>query len=224
MSTHHRVTYLFSVFSRTSKPFFFVGTTLRNKNSSCALGVVSYMLLSGSVATFRRIGPSNYTRLGSFSRKSLPATERYATPNQRTILEQWGHDFGCHTCGSRQRQHQHLAVKFVGDHMPPKSVAKRWNDHWLRRRLFLFKRPVQFRFYPQCVSCSNRQGSILSAAMRRRSPISGAANSLIRKGANSRSSAYYFHGWRPRLYHGTGGVLAGKAMLEHRSKGRRGRP
>ena len=53
------------------------------------------------------------------------------------------------------------AVKFVSDHMPPKAVAEQMNERWYRKVLGL---QVPYRFYPQCINCSTKQGSILSQA------------------------------------------------------------
>lgn len=102
--------------------------------------------------------------------------------------------------------------RFVGDHMPPKSVAKHLNDMWVRRVGLLPK--VKFRFYPQCVNCSNAQGSILSKA--------GSTGNLA--GLSSRNMASsmkdagggqiaHFHGFRPRINHLAGGLLAATTVV-----------
>jgi hypothetical protein len=71
----------------------------------------------------------------------------------------------------------------------------------------LIGRKVQFRFYPQCKVCSNRQGSILSAAIQQQK---GRAINLAKAGGG-RSA--HFHGFRPRLNHLAGGVVAGVTVV-----------
>ena len=101
--------------------------------------------------------------------------------------------------------------RFVGDHMPPKSVAKHMNDTWLRRIGLLPK--VKFRFYPQCVSCSNAQGSILSkAGSNLGAGLSSKLRATIMKEAGGGKTAH-FHGFRPRIYHLAGGVLAATTIV-----------
>jgi hypothetical protein len=180
----------------------------------CIVGLIGFQLLGGR---FWAVAPSSYTHLGSFARGSIAATEQYATNTQRQAMERLGRLFGCHTCGSRQlwRSISTRSVNFICDHQPPKAVAYQMNQRWWRRLLLL--RPVAFRFYPQCVACSNRQGGLLAAA----TVELGAAkswNHLLRGGggrlrlpslqaAGSGRNAYV-HGLRPRLHFMTGGMLA----------------
>jgi hypothetical protein len=112
------------------------------------------------------------------------------------------------------------AASFVGDHMPPKSVAQQMEASTLRR-LGILPRKVQFRFYPQCVSCSNVQGSILSKAthaLNAKVAKSGGwrISSLVRvatlKDAGGGSSAF-FHGWRFRINHMAGGAVAATTVV-----------
>lgn len=111
-------------------------------------------------------------------------------------------------------------VKFVGDHMPPKSVAQQINLIWYRKLLNI---PVQFRFYPQCVKCSSKQGSILSKAtqeLRNHQFLSKSSSFLNKRGstipdlsqAGGGTNAHN-HGFRPRMNHLTGGILAGIAVI-----------
>jgi len=171
----------------------------------CLLGCIAFQLLGGR---FWALAPSRWTAPGSFARASLPATERYATAAQRELLQRLGATWGCHTCGSRRllllQPRSSAVVRFVGDHMPPKSVAAQMDRVWYRKWL---GRTTKFRFYPQCVPCSNKQGSLLSAATRRVGKTKHAA-SLAHVGDA------YFHGWRPRVFHLTGGVVAAAAVHE----------
>jgi hypothetical protein len=89
--------------------------------------------------------------------------------------------------------------------MPPKSVANRMDHQW--HRIF-FRRSVAFRFYPQCRLCSGKQGSILSRAV----ATSDNARRMLRLGGGSAQS--HFHGFRLRLNHLTGGVLAGMVTID----------
>jgi hypothetical protein len=74
-------------------------------------------------------------------------------------------------------------------------------------------RKVQFRFYPQCVHCSNTQGSILGKASSRL--MGGALPSFMRAASLQNSGGgklAHFHGSRFRINHLTGGVLAGATV------------
>ena len=192
----------------------------------CLLGLLAFKAMGGR---FWAIAPSSYTHLGSFSRWSIPCTEKYASKAQREMIEKMGRKWGCHTCGSRMLGSKTAgAARFVGDHMPPKSVAEQMNKAWYRRLNIVPK--VQFRFYPQCVNCSNTQGSILSKATNALSSSSSLAsssskspiihlfsksgrNASILKDAGGGSAISHFHGGRFRINHLTGGVLAGTIVL-----------
>ena len=100
--------------------------------------------------------------------------------------------------------------RFVGDHMPPKSVAKHMDDVWLRRIGLLPK--VKFRFYPQCVSCSNEQGSILSKAGSNLNGLPRRLRASSLKEAGGGRTAH-FHGFRPRINHLAGGMLAATTVV-----------
>jgi len=85
---------------------------------------------------------------------------------------------------------------FHGDHIPPVSVAKQINNRWYNRKL---GRTVAQRFYPQCTDCSNKQGGLLSRA------VNAGHRNLHAAGGGSES---HFHGWRMRVGHLTGGLVA----------------
>jgi hypothetical protein len=183
--------------------------------------LVAFKLLGGR---FWAISPSSYTHLGSFARWSIPCTSSYATSNQRKMIEQMGRKWGCHTCGSRSMMvgpgggksflaSSKSSIRFVGDHMPPKSVAEQMNRNWLRRLRVLPK--VQFRFYPQCVTCSNTQGSILSKATHQLKSQRGFSG--IFKGAalydSGGGAMAHFHGLRFRVNHLAGSVVAAGTVV-----------
>ncbi|KAG7341158.1 hypothetical protein IV203_023109 [Nitzschia inconspicua] len=183
----------------------------------CLLGLLTFKLLGGR---FWAISPSSYTHLGSFARWSIPCSDSYATANQRVMIEQMGRRWGCHTCGSRMlmgpvnKSLANKSFRFVGDHMPPKSVAEQMNRNWLRKLKILPK--VQFRFYPQCVTCSNTQGSILSKATHQLKSQVGFAK--IFKGVTLHGSGggtmAHFHGWRFRINHLTGSAIAAATVVQ----------
>ncbi|CAB9526478.1 expressed unknown protein [Seminavis robusta] len=159
----------------------------------CILGLLAFKLLGGR---FWAIAPSSYTNLGSFARRGIPATEKYANVAQKATLQRWGKQWGCHTCGTRMGR-----SKFVGDHMPPKSVAEEWNARWHNRML---GRRVGFRFFPQCEPCSRKQGSLLSKAVQQQQ------GGLAKAGGGRLA---YNHSLRPRWNHLGGGVVAGVTVV-----------
>lgn len=166
----------------------------------CLLGIVSFKAFRGR---FWAISPSSYTHLGSFARASLPATARYANASQRLGVEALGAKYGCHTCGSKARN-VIGSYRFVGDHQPPKSVARQLDHRFLRR---LFNRKVQFRFFPQCQSCSRTQGNLLGKAQRDR--VAGTRVNLRASGGGRES---YNHALHPRWNHLAGGIVGGTAV------------
>lgn len=143
------------------------------------------------------------------------------TASQRVQIERFGRLLGCHTCGSRMifaSTRPKMGVHFVGDHMPPKAVAKQMNDRWFRQ---LFGVKVKYRFYPQCSDCSSVQGSILSSASRLLSqsksslpkwlfPNIGTPN-LGNSGGGKRAC---FHGLRFRPSHLAGGIVAAVTVVD----------
>jgi hypothetical protein len=158
---------------------------------------------------FSSISPSSYTARGSFARVGIPAppSRGYATPSQRARIERLGRVFGCHTCGSRMMfpprdptgggGRKYVLPRFHGDHVPPVSVARQLDGRWYRRWSGL---KVRQMFYPQCRSCSNRQGGLLSRAV-------SAGHRNLRAAGGGRGESH-FHGRRPRIGHMTGGVVA----------------
>ena len=173
----------------------------------CLVGLLTYKIGCGG-ARFMSLSPSSYTARGSFARVSIPASLpsdisgvggsfAYATASQRYRIEKLGRIFGCHTCGSRELLFtKKSSPKFHGDHIPPISVAKQLNDRWYRK---LIGASVSQRFYPQCITCSNKQGGLLSRAV-------NAGHRNLRSVGGGQES--YFHGRRVRLSHTTGGIVA----------------
>ena len=197
-------------------PWFQLNNIPMHEVRVCLLGLLAFKALGGR---FWAISPSSYTHLGSFARWSIPCTENYANSSQRQMIEKMGRKWGCHTCGSRMMgpAASKRITRFVGDHMPPKSVAEQMNQSWMRR-LGLLPR-VNFRFYPQCVNCSNTQGSILSKAthqLKATGFFSGRHSSTVKAATLKEAGGgvmAHFHGWRFRVNHLTGGVLAGTTVM-----------
>mmetsp|Transcript_10276 Transcript_10276/g.14367 ORF Transcript_10276/g.14367 Transcript_10276/m.14367 type:complete len:168 (+) Transcript_10276:834-1337(+) len=107
------------------------------------------------------------------------------------------------------------AAKFHGDHMPPQAVTKQMNNRWFRQ---IIGRKVKQRFYPQCVPCSNKQGSILGKATNDLRKIEAERRGIKKvllggvglpnlADAGGGKMAHY-HGWRFRMSHLAGGVIA----------------
>ena len=158
----------------------------------CVLGLLTYKMVLRS--NFFSISPSSYTHKGSFARVGIPATMNYASPSQRIQIEKLGRRWGCHTCGSRMIFSK-LPTKFHGDHIPPVSVAKQMSQQTWRKFLGL---TVPQKFYPQCVNCSGKQGSLLSKA------VNAGMRNLSRAGGGKDS---HFHS-NFRIGHLTGGAVA----------------
>lgn len=182
----------------------------------CAFGLLAFKGLGGR---FWSIAPSNITNLGSFARTifSIPATEKYASPSQRQMIERLGRTIGCHTCGSRKIFYRgQNGVKFIADHMPPQAVVKQMNARWYRR---LFGIKVKQRFYPQCVTCSNLQGGLLSKATQKLVNEKNANKYFTFRGkvvnlsnAGGGKNAYN-HGFTFRKEHLAGGAVAAATTL-----------
>lgn len=176
------------------------------------MGLVCFKLLGGR---FWAVAPSSVTHLGSYARASIPATANYATAQQRLQIERLGRLWGCHTCGSHRwfsfpRPGGVPGAQFVGDHMPPRSVAQQLETSlWYR----FLRRKVHYRFYPQCIQCSNKQGSLLSKASAALQTRRGSAAARRLAAVGGDRAASYNHGWQPRLAHWSGGILAAIAVV-----------
>jgi len=120
--------------------------------SSCLLDLLAFKSLGGR---FWALVPSSlvhwviHTMVYFFS-------ENYTNASQRTLIERMGRKWDCLTCGSRmffkssKFPTANKVFRFVGDHMPPKSVAKHIKSGYEEGLL----PKIKFRFYQQCVSCS----------------------------------------------------------------------
>lgn len=94
-------------------------------------------------------------------------------------------------------------IAFHGDHMPPKIVADQMNKRLWRRILGI---KTQYRFFPQCVDCSNIQGQVLGKASRRLKDFGRWVQPNLAFAGGGRAA--YYHGFRMRLNHLAGGIVA----------------
>jgi hypothetical protein len=80
---------------------------------------------------------------GPFAGNSIPARgpDRDFTADERAKINEIGAETGCHTCGTRDPGT--LSSNFVCDHQPPNALNILGDAQ---------------RLYPQCLSCSLRQG------------------------------------------------------------------
>ncbi len=105
---------------------------------SAAQGIADFVLLAGDPA---RLLPSHIANVGSFSGPawigSILGRNAPANAIEKYITRFIGLVFGCHTCGAW--------LTSVADHVVPQSMAGTV-AHWL---------------FPQCASCSNRQGGVV---------------------------------------------------------------
>lgn len=134
------------------------------------LGVTAFKIVGGS---FRTVMPSDLSKVGAIAKESIPAAGmQYATDEKRRELIRMFRRDGCHHCGSTKGM-------VIGDHMPPnkhviqkteailtQAVDRLYRNAGFRRMMqSLGMRPlsdVKQRYFPQCVSCSQKQ----SAAVR----------------------------------------------------------
>jgi hypothetical protein len=126
-------------------------------DATAALAGAALHVCFGLGVRFWALSPSSLAAEGAFAwaAASLPAGEGYASTPQREALQRFGRLAGCHSCGTR------FAAQYVGDHVPPLSVASR------RPRLLsaVLGRPA-FRFYPQCRACSAQQAATMNRRAR----------------------------------------------------------
>ena len=101
------------------------------------------------IAEFQRVG----VMPGLFARESIPARgpERDFLVSERLQINEIGSISGCHTCGSISPGS--ISGNYVPDHQYPTAL----NPHGRAQRL-----------YPQCLTCSLRQGGWISTRIPRR--------------------------------------------------------
>ena len=79
----------------------------------------------------------DYFRPGLWAGPSIPATSAQVSKKQSRMIQRLAQQFGCHTCGSK------AVVVFVADHQPVSALNR-------------LNKPQ--RLYPQCPTCSSKQG------------------------------------------------------------------
>lgn len=179
---------------------------------SAVLGSITFKLFRGD---FWRIAPSSYTSPGSFAREAIPANRGYiGGGSKKQNLDRIYDRDGCHTCGSKVKTESELKtgskiktgseVKAgstektapFGDHNPPISMGN------------LMKNP-RYVFLPHCISCSEFQGSRMSAATCAMKEKNWATwRKLWHLKAAGGGEHAYNHGLQFRWYDLTGAVFA----------------
>ncbi|XP_028405126.1 uncharacterized protein LOC114527625 [Dendronephthya gigantea] len=102
--------------------------------------LVIFNLLGGKL---RQVVPSHLFHPGAFARVSVPASGKsYAKSSAKRKIYLLGRRYGCHSCGKRSHK------KFIADHIPPNKLVKFYQSQV---------------FYPQCKTCSQKQGGVLSS-------------------------------------------------------------
>jgi hypothetical protein len=91
--------------------------------------------------------------VGKYAGESIPARSgrRDFTEKERAEINRIGAQTGCHTCGSRDPRTP--SGNFILDHQPPTR---------------LIEQGTLQRLYPQCLSCSARQGGLISQEVQRK--------------------------------------------------------
>jgi hypothetical protein len=100
----------------------------------------------------RAAGETSAVPIGPYARESTPArsAERNFTAEERREVDRIGNQYGCHTCGT----------------IVPGSKLGHWvPDHQIPSRLNRSGEPQHL--YPQCLSCSARQGGQITQQQRR---------------------------------------------------------
>ena len=103
-------------------------------------------------AKARAAGETSAIPIGPYARESIPArsAERNFTAEERREVDRIGNQHGCHTCGT----------------IVPGSTLGHWvPDHQIPSRLNRSGEPQHL--YPQCLSCSARQGGQIAQQQRR---------------------------------------------------------
>lgn len=131
-----------------------------------AIGIVAFRMMGGH---FRRVMPSDLTKVGAIARESIPAAGmQYAGDEKRKELARFFRRDGCHHCGTKRGP-------VIGDHMPPnkhvgdilKSESRRLIGRaskvpvvaeFLEALGISTRQPLQ-RYYPQCRACSQKQAA-----------------------------------------------------------------
>ena len=119
---------------------------------SAASGVIMFRALGGRYSS---MVPSHLHVPGCFARHWIPAYSiEYANVTQKNLIQEIGRKYGCHSCGTKRIK------QYYADHQPPNKLIKASLGP-LGKTVEQNGRHLQ-RFYPQCPSCSLRQGHSLA--------------------------------------------------------------
>jgi RHS repeat-associated protein len=102
-----------------------------------------YVVASGTSVLVHNDGPEDVCSLGNYAEESIPARSKGRDWTKQEIDQNNanGDNFGCHTCGIRTPGTK--LGTWIKDHWPPSE----WIPNGMTQRLF-----------PQCASCSAKQG------------------------------------------------------------------
>jgi hypothetical protein len=94
-------------------------------------------------AKARAAGETSAIPIGPYARESIPARgpERNFSAEERREVDRMGNQHGCHTCGKLTPGSK--LGHWVPDHQTPSALSRPGEAQ---------------RLYPQCLSCSSRQG------------------------------------------------------------------
>ena len=103
-------------------------------------------------AKARAAGETSVIPIGPYARESIPArsAERNFTAEERREIDRIGNQHGCHTCGTTTSGSK--LRHWVPDHQLPSGLNRSGEPQ---------------RLYPQCLSCSARQGGEVTQQRRR---------------------------------------------------------
>jgi RHS repeat-associated protein len=126
---------------------------VKGSTATAADGLTSAQKTAGKANAPR--GPPDGSTLqpGPFANESIPARgpSRQFTEAETREVNRIGSSAGCHTCGTTNPTTK--SGNFVRDHQPPSALVNSDSSQ---------------RLYPQCVSCSRKQGGEVNAARVRR--------------------------------------------------------
>jgi hypothetical protein len=93
-------------------------------------------------------GPASTLKPGPNAGDSVPASGPKITPSEQQQVNKIGDASGCHTCGTKMPGTK--SGNWVGDHQPANKINSPGGSQ---------------RLYPQCLSCSRRQGGEVNKAV-----------------------------------------------------------
>ena len=136
-----------------------VDVTIQDVAASTLSGVVLFRALGGR---FSSVIPSHLHAPGAFARQWIPAYSlNRANGTQKSIIQEIGSKYGCHTCGKRRIK------QYFADHQPPNKLVKMGVAEAPGQPLGQVlnnnaTNGLLQKFYPHCPRCSDMQGRSLA--------------------------------------------------------------